>query len=414
MTRRAEALAAARGEASSTPLERIDVAVGERFVADTHWPFFERLRREDPVHFTAESQFGPYWSITRFEDIVAAESRHDMLSSARGISIFDPDGDGGLPMFIASDPPKHDAQRAVVAPMFSSASVLSLEPLIRARAAAILDELPIGETFDWVDRVSIELTCQMLATLLDFPFEERRKLAFWSDLTATDTSEALTPEQAMAEFQVCGATFAALRAQRAAQAPRPDLISMLAHGEATRDLPFMEFIGNVLLLIVGGNDTTRNSLSGAVLAFDENPRAYARLRADPSGLASAVPEIIRWQSPVAHMRRTATADVEIGGKIIRAGDKVILWYVSGNRDETAIERPDDFIIDRARPRHHVSFGFGIHRCVGMRLAEMQLKVAWEEILARFPRIELAGEPERLRSVFLRGFKRLPVRIPDRA
>ena len=409
----AHPLAAAREEACATPLEAIDVAVGERFRADTHWPFFERLRREDPVHYTSESQFGPYWSLTRFDDIVAAESRHDVLSSAQGISIFDGDPEFELPMFIATDPPKHEAQRKVVAPMLSSDSVVAMEPLIRARAAAILDELPIGETFDWVDRVSIELTCQMLATLLDFPFEERRKLAFWSDLTTTDTSDVMTQEEARAEFFACGTRFQQLWNERAGQPPKHDLISMLAHGEATRAMPFFEFLGNILLLIVGGNDTTRNSISGAVMAFNETPEAYERLRADPALLGSAVPEIIRWQSPVAHMRRTATADIEIGGKTIRAGDKVILWYVSGNRDETAIERPNAFIIDRPRPRHHVSFGFGIHRCVGMRLAEMQLKVVFEEILARFPRIEIAGEPERLKSVFLRGFRRLPVRIERR-
>ena len=185
---------------------------------------------------------------------------------------------------------------------------------------------------------------------------------------------------------------------------------MLAHGEATRNMSAREYLGNVLLLIVGGNDTTRNSMSGSVLFLSQNPEEFAKLRARPELVDSMVPEIIRYQTPVAYMRRTALDDAEIGGKTIRKGDKVAMWYISGNRDEDAIDEPDRFIVDRPRPRQHLSFGFGIHRCVGKHLAEMQLKILWEEILQRGWTIEVLGEPKRAYSSFIHGFTELLARI----
>ena len=408
------ALQSARDEAYSVPLDKIDLSIGERFQTNTIWPFFERLRREAPVHFLAESEFGPFWSITRYNDIMAVETNHAVFSSAKGISIDEQPEDFTLPMFIAMDPPKHDAQRKVISPIVSPLNLQKMEPIIRERAGRILDELPIGETFDWVDRVSIELTTQMLATLFDFPFEERRKLTYWSDLTTNDMRDTMTDEEVRNELMGCAFYFQNLWNQRKESPPANDLISMLAHGESTKDMPLMEFLGNILLLIVGGNDTTRNSITGGLLALNQHPDQYAKLRANPSLIPNMVPEIIRWQSPVAHMRRTATQDIEFGGKTIRAGDKVIMWYASGNRDETAIENPDAFVIDRERPRQHLSFGFGIHRCVGNRLAEMQLRIVWEEVLKRFPVVEVVEEPVRLKSCFLRAYKSMNVRIPARA
>jgi cytochrome P450 len=417
-------LDAARAEAYSTPLDQIDVSIGERFVTNTFWPFFERLRKEDPVHYTANSEFGPYWSVTRFEDIIAIETNHAIFSSDRYVSIGDNDGRDPnddsfeLPMFIAMDPPKHDQQRKTIAPIVSSENLRNMEPLIRERAGKILDELPIGAPFDWVQRVSVELTTQMLATLFGFPFEERSKLTYWSDLvTNPNTPSKLNPGEDMGvdemkgELLACAAYFKGLWDQRVTEPPQTDLISMLAHGEATKDMPLFEFLGNILLLIVGGNDTTRNTLSGGLLALNDNPDQYDKLRANPALIETMVPEMIRYQSPVAHMRRTAKEDFEFQGKLIKKGEKVVMWYVSGNRDETAIPNPDAFIIDRERPRHHAAFGFGIHRCVGMRLAEMQLRVVWEEILKRYPRIDVIGEPERLKSCFLRAIRTLPARIP---
>jgi cytochrome P450 len=290
-----------------------------------------------------------------------------------------------------------------------------LEPLIRTRAAKILDELPRGETFDFVDKVAIELTSQMLATLFDFPFEHRRLLPRASDLILTQPGPGglvETEEQRQIEFFHTFGMFTGLWNERLAKPPQHDLISMLCHNEATRRDDPQHYLGNIILLIVAGSDTTRHSISGGLLALNQNPQQYDKLRANPGLIESMVPEIIRWQSPVAHMRRTALEDAEIGGKKIAKGEKVIMWYVSGNRDEDAIERPDEFLIDRDRPRQHVSFGFGIHRCVGMRLAEMQLRIMWEEILKRFPRIEVVGEPRRMNSNFVKGFEAMPVRIPS--
>jgi cytochrome P450 len=405
----------AKSAAYDIPLSEINVAQPELFRTNTMWPYFERLRREDPVHYCAASDFGPYWSVTKYKDIMQVDTSHQIYSSEAslgGISIRDQKQDFLLPMFIAMDPPKHDAQRKVVNPIVAPDNLAKLEGTIRERAGLILDSLPIGETFDWVDRVSIELTTQMLATLFDFPWDDRRKLTRWSDVaTAVPGSGIVASEDARrAELLECADYFIRLWNERVNAPPGNDLISMLAHGDATRNMDKMEYLGNLILLIVGGNDTTRNSISGGVLALNENPGEYDKLRANPSLIPSMVPEIIRWQTPLAHMRRTALCDAELGGKTIRKGDRVVMWYVSGNRDPDAIDNPDAFIIDRARPRQHLSFGFGIHRCVGNRLAEMQLRIVWEEILKRFSFVEVMGEPERVYSSFVKGYSTLPVKL----
>jgi cytochrome P450 len=408
---------AARAKAYSMPLEEINVADPELFRTDTFWPYFERLRAEDPVHYCKEHEFGPYWSITKFDDIMFVDTHHDLFSSEPSITIADPDDDFQLPMFIAMDPPKHDAQRKVVSPIVAGPNLAALEATIRERATEILDSLPRGETFNWVDRVSIEMTTQMLAILFDFPWEDRRKLTRWSDVaTAAENSPLFSSpetakEERKAELYQCVEYFLRLWNERVNAPPKGDLISMLAHGESTRNMDRMEYLGNLILLIVGGNDTTRNSMTGGLLALNQNPKEYDKLRADLSLIPNMVSEIIRWQTPLAHMRRNALQDVELGGKTIKKGEKVIMWYVSGNRDEAAIENPNAFIIDRERARQHLSFGFGIHRCVGNRLAEMQLRIVWEEIMKRFPNIEVVGEPVRVASSFVKGYTDLPVRIP---
>jgi cytochrome P450 len=404
--------------AYATPLDEIDVSDVELWRTDSHWPYFERLRREAPVHYCRKSAFGPYWSVTRYNDIMAVDTNHQAFSSEAslgGIAIVDQGQDLRLPMFIAMDPPKHDAQRKVVSPAVSPASLAAMEPMIRQRAAEILDKLPLDETFDWVDRVSIELTTQMLATLFDFPFEQRRKLTYWSDIATTIPGPGMlveTEAEKLAILMECLAAFTELWNQRVNAPPAGDLISMLAHGESTRNMSPEEFLGNLILLIVGGNDTTRNTITGSVLALNQNRKQYRKLRENPDLIPSMVSETVRWQTPLAHMRRTATCDYELGGKTIRKGDKVIMWYVSGNRDETVIDRPNEYIVDRERPRNHLAFGFGIHRCVGNRLAEMQLRIVWEEILKRYPVIEVVGEPERVPSPFVKGYLNLPVRIPS--
>jgi len=413
----------ARAKAYATPLDEFQVHDIGHFTSDTLWPWFERLRKEDPVHYTADSEYGPYWSITKYMDIVACESDVARLSSSQkhgGITMFEPP-EGSDPEqrsearanFIALDPPRHDAQRKVVAPIFSTPSLQEMEPLIRSRAAAILDELPIGEEFDFVDKVAVELTSQMLATLFDFPFEQRRILPKFSDLLLSGPADTLEENQArQAEMFMTLNLFIPLWNERAARSTGGDLISLLANNPATHgDHNPQNYMSNIILLIVAGSDTTRHSITGGLLALNQHPGEYAKLRANPALLESAVPEIIRWQSPVAYMRRTALDDIEMGGKTIKKGDKVAMWYVSGNRDDDAIERPNEFIIDRARPRQHAAFGFGIHRCLGQRLSEMQLRVVWEEMLKRFPVIEVVGEPTRLTSNFVKGFTKLPVRIP---
>jgi cytochrome P450 len=408
----------ARKHASSLPIERIDVANPKLFHADFIAPYFERLRREDPVHQVENPVYGRYWSITKYNDIMAIDTNHKQFSSEAklgGITIFGEDRNEPLPMFIAMDPPKHDVQRKAVSPIVAPPNLKNLEPLIRERAAKILDALPIGVEFDWVDKVSMELTAMTLATLFDFPQEQRRKLTRWSDVvTAVPGGGVIdSADQWVQEMSECFMTFQQLWHERAQRPPGNDLISMLAHGPDTRNMPPYEFQGNVVLLIVGGNDTTRNTITGSVLALNQNPDQYDKLRARPDLIPSMVSETIRWQTPLAHMRRTAVEDVEFRGKQIRAGDKVVMWYISGNRDEEVIANADRYIIDRERPRQHISFGYGIHRCVGNRLAELQLQVIWEEIMKRFPRIEVTGEPERVYSTFVRGYRTLPVRIPER-
>jgi cytochrome P450 len=409
------ALERATEEAFRIPLDTLDISRADRFAENIHGPFFARLRRDAPVHFCPQSMHGPYWSVTRFDDIVAIDADHATFSSQDNIVIGDAPPEFAPPMFIAADPPVHDVQRRAVTPAVAPQRLSELAELIRGRIATVLDGLPRGETFNWVDRVSIELTTQMLATLFDFPWEDRHLLPLWSDATTSSETvgnTVITMQRRQEILMECLAYFMRLWHERKAAPPKFDFISLLAHNEATANLADnpLEFLGNLMLLIVGGNDTTRNSMSGGVLALNQFPGEYDKLRADPGLIPNMVSEIIRWQTPLAHMRRTALRDVEFRGQQIRKGDRVVMWYCSGNRDERVIERPDEFVIDRTRARHHVSFGFGIHRCMGNRVAELQLQILWEEIMKRFERIEVVGEPKRIASNFVLGYTDLPVRI----
>jgi cytochrome P450 len=397
------------------PLEQIDVADPRLYKDDVWEPYFARLRRDDPVHLvTSNELYGSFWSVTKYKDIMRVNIDHRTYSSERGgISLLDFYSAGSN--FIAMDPPRHDEQRKVVSPAVAPANLANMAPIIRERAGRILDGLPRNETFDWVDLVSVELTTQMLAILMDFPFEERRRLTHWSNVATTSTTApdavVKSEEERAAVLGEMVEAFTVLWNERVNAPPRHDLISMLAHSEATRNMQPKEFMGNLVLLIVGGNETTRNSISGGLLALNKHADEYCKLRENPGLIGGMVPEIIRWQTPIAYMRRTAVEDTELGGKQIKAGEKVAMWYISGNRDEKAIERPTEFIIDRPRPREHLSFGFGIHRCVGNRLAELQLTILWEEIMKRFPVIELMDEPRRTWSAFVHGFVSMPVKIP---
>lgn len=392
------------------PLEDIDLSHPGIWQANEYLPFLERLRNEDPVHYCKQSAVGSYWSVMKYKDILEVDTSPQLYSSEPTIGIVDSFEEFTFPAFISMDPPKHDEQRRVVQGVVAPANLKNLEGLIRQRVINILESLPIGEEFDWVKTVSIELTTQMLATLFDFPFEDRYKLTRWSDVATAIPGGGVieNQQQRWQAMEECLAYFTRLWNERINKEPGNDLVSMLAHGEATKNMPPMEFLGNIILLIVGGNDTTRNSISGGVLALNENPAEYEKLRGDLSLIPNMVSEIIRWQTPLAYMRRTATQDTVLGGKQIRAGDKVIMWYASGNRDDESIERPDEFLIDRPNARQHLSFGFGLHRCMGNRLAEMQLRIVWEEIMQRFHKVDVVGEPERIYSSFVKGYSRLPV------
>ena len=398
--------------ASAIDLDNLDITDPELWLRNEMWGRFERLRNEDPVHYCPESAVGPYWSVTRYEDIMAVDTDHKRFSSASGITLVDLDEDFSLPMFIAMDQPKHDVQRKTVQPIVGPDNLKNFEKLIRERTVKVLDSLPVGEPFDWVDNVSIELTTMMLATLFNFPFEDRRKLTRWSDVATGRDNPDVCPggeEQWRTELLECLGYFTELWNQRVnANEPGSDLITMLAQGEHTKDMDPMEYLGNIILLIVGGNDTTRNSMTASMYGMNLFPKEFEKLKADHSLIPSAVSEIIRWQTPLAHMRRTALEDVELNGKTIKAGDKVLMWYASGNRDERHFERPNDIWIDRPKVRSHLSFGFGIHRCVGNRLGEMQLKILWEEFFKRFDDIIVTKEPMRTRGCFVKGYTEMEV------
>ena len=408
----------------SRPLETIDPSDPELFETNTMWGYFERLRAEDPVHYCADGIQGPFWSVTTYEDIVRMEKDPDTFSSDRSITLNDPLPEFPLsPGFIAMDGERHTRHRKTVQPVAAPKNLRNLEPTIRGRVQKMLDELPVGETFDWVDKVSIELTTGMLATIFDFPWEDRRKLTHWSDMTTSSPQQladlGMTPEDRQNSLRECLAYFTELWRQRANDPDNDevDFVTAMANSESTRDIDPevapLDYLGTLILLIVGGNDTTRNSVSGGVLALNENPAEYDKLRANHDLIPSMANEIIRWQTPLAYMRRTATRDVELGGKTVKQGDKLAMWYVSANRDASVFDDADDFIIDRESPKPHLSFGWGKHFCMGSRLAELQLRVLWEEILERFEMVEVVGEPTRVKSSFVKGYHDLPVQLHPR-
>ncbi len=401
-------------------LDEIDVSNPRLYQDDVIAPYFARLRKEAPVHYCARSNYGPYWSITRYKDIVEVNADDERVSSNYELGghilgydkMFRSHGVDAR-MFQSTDPPIHTAQRKAIAPIVARASVRDMEQQIRAICARILDALPVGETFDWVERLSIEMTTQVLAMLFDFPWDKRRLLTRWSDVAVSEPGFGIVDswESRRVELEDCFNTFAGLWQERLQGEPRADLLSLMVHAEGTKNLSPGEFLGNLINLIVGGNDTTRNSLTGGVLALHRHPAQYDKLRANPALVTSMVPEIIRWQTPISHMARTAVRDFHLNGADIKAGDRIAMWYISGNRDEREIEQPEEFIIDRGNPRRHLSFGFGTHHCVGYRLGELQLQVAWEEIMKRFRAVEVMGEPTRVCSNIIHGYASLPVRIP---
>ncbi|MGB3471711.1 MAG: cytochrome P450 [Erythrobacter sp.] len=396
--------------------------------AENRWqPIFAEMQQAGPLHYIDESPFGPYWAVVGHKAIQHIEALPETFSSSweyGGITILErPDDDDlpegqerfDLPMFIAMDRPKHTGQRRTVAPKFTPSAMADMEPDIRARTGELLDTLPRGEVFDWVDRVSIELTTGMLALLFDFPWEDRRLLTFWSDWSG-DTELATVRE--LDDFRrgilhEMAAYFQQLWMKKAQEKePGNDLISMMIHSDAMNQMDPMEFMGNLVLLIVGGNDTTRNTMSGIIHSLDQFPDQRKKFEENPDLIPNAVQECLRYQTPLAHMRRTCTEDTEVFGQTIKKGDKVVLWYLGANREESVFPDPHKLDIERENARRHIAFGYGIHRCVGARLAELQLRVLLEEMHKRRMRVHVAGDVERVRANFVHGFRKLEVEITE--
>ena len=398
-------------------VDPLDVSRPELYRDDEWQAPFRELRATAPVHRVEQSGFGPYWSVSTYKPIVHIESMPELYSSqAGGITLADfienNPTDVRMPMFIAMDRPKHTGQRRTVAPAFTPSEMVRMTDNIRMRTSEILDTLPWNTPFDWVDTVSVELTTQMLAILFDFPWEDRAKLTLWSDWAGDIElikNEELRLER-LKHMYDCGAYFQTLWNGKVGKEPTPDLISMMIHSDAMAEMDQMEFLGNLILLIVGGNDTTRNTMSAVAYGLDLFPNERAKLEADPALIQNTVQEVIRWQTPLAHMRRTATADTELEGQQIKAGDKLALWYLSANRDESVFPDADRIIVDRPNARRHLAFGHGIHRCVGARLAELQVAVLLEEMAKRRMRVNVLGEPERVAACFVHGYRKLPVEI----
>ena len=398
------------------PLNPIDVSQNALYVDDLWREPFAKLRAEAPLSWREESPFGPYWSAVTHDLVSEVELRHDVFSSRwdkGNITIAESVNGQGFPNFIAQDQPIHTAQRRVIAPAFSPSQMLKLDKQVKERTKELLDDLPIGETFDWVERVSIPQTLGMLCILFDMPFDEWRDIKRWSDWASGVSADNLNEEyfaQFMEQMGEMLARFDRELEDRRGKPATDDLLSRMVHSEAMGQMEPMERIANIALLIVGGNDTTRNSMSALVEAFDRYPDQLGRLRADPKLIPNAAQEIVRWQSPVTHMRRTALADTELGGQVIKAGEKVVMWYISANRDEKVFPDAERFDVGRANARRHLGFGHGIHRCVGAKLAEDQLATLIGEIVNRNWRLGPQGKPERLASPFLHGFTSVPVRI----
>ncbi|MDP3675344.1 MAG: cytochrome P450 [Novosphingobium sp.] len=395
----------------------LDVSRAELYAEDRWREPFAWLRANAPVHFVADSKHGPYWSVSTYQPIVEIEAQPELFSSSHrhgvtSITVAERPPGMGFPNFIRMDSPEHGAQRKVVSPAFTPSEMARLGIDIRARAGDLLDALPVGERFDWVDRVSVELTTQMLAVLFDFPWEDRRLLPFWSDVAGNieQFNDPAAQEERLGHLADMGEYFKRLWDERIAGDAAPDLLSRMIRSEVTGSMSMDEFIGALVLLVIGGNDTTRNTMSAMAYAFDKFPDQRAALEGDPLLTDNAVSELIRWQTPLAHMRRNAIRDVEFEGQHIAAGDKVVLWYISANRDESVFPAADRFDIRRENARRHLSFGYGVHRCVGARLAELQVRILIEEMATRRLRVHVEAEPVRVSQSFVHGYEAMDVTL----
>lgn len=409
----------------------LDLRDPELYLGGIPHSIFTRLRRECPVYWNPEPDdphHEGFWALTRYDDIAAVSKNPRLFSSDAeqgGHRIFDErerritrgesdDQPSDVKSMISMDPPEHPKYRNTVLPGLMSKRVLQMEQGIRRRAVAILDAFEAAfeqETEpDFVERVAVELPIQMLAELFQVPEERQADLFRWSNaIVAEDDPEMRASEEYMAQCWQEMSLYALDLYQERKASPGDDLISMMVHARIDGEPMSIErYLAAFGLLIVAGNETTRNSISGGLLALSEHPEQRQLLVDKPELISGAVTEIVRWVSPVLHMRRTATDDTEIRGQKIGRGEKVVLWYCSANRDEEVFERPFDFDVERQGPMQ-LGFGFGQHFCLGARLAELQLRVVFEELLPRFPALEPSGEVRRLRSNFISGIKEMRVR-----
>jgi cytochrome P450 len=404
-------------------VDPFDVTLAEMWAEDRWQEPFRQLRANHPIYKCETSKFGPYWSISTYKPIQHIEALPKIFSSSWEVGGITVAGDGvdhmqeheiPMPMFIAMDPPNHTAQRRTVAPAFGPGEIDRMRADSLKRTGDVLDTLPIGKPFDWVDLVSMELTTQMLAILFDFPWENRRDLTRWSDILG-DVERFNTAETRKFRTETAfemGAAFKHLWDTKAATPGQHDLISVMLQSDAMKHMSEFEFMGNLILLIVGGNDTTRNSMSAYAYGLHQFPeqRSILEKNHDHELAVNAMHEILRWQTPLAHMRRTATEDTELFGHQIKKRDKLALWYASGNRDESIFPNGDDIIVERENARRHLAFGYGIHRCVGARVAEMQLTALISEMQKRRLRVNVIGEPERVPACFVHGYRKMMVEL----
>lgn len=395
------------------PIDQIDPSRADRFADQSILPLMQRLRAEAPIHYCSSSEHGPFWSITRHADIREIELQPELYSSSHlhgGVSLIQPPGTEGLVTFVQMDPPDHGPKRQVLMPAFSPQEMNRLSGNVRQRTANLLDQLPRGIMIDWVSQVSIPLTTDMLAILFDFPWADRHLLAEWTDWMVSFDRIRSEPVRRIEKMGEMAAYFLRLWQERALTPQAPDLLSRMIHSGALSQMDAPEFLGVMATLVVGGNDTTRNTMSGLAIAFDQWPGEREKIYADTRLIATAVPEAIRWQTPAAHMRRTVTRDTQFKGKNFKAGDAVVMWYISANRDEAVFENPDQFISDRHNARDHIAFGYGIHRCLGARLAELQIRILLEEMAARNMALKAEGPATREAHPFLSNILSVPLSI----
>jgi cytochrome P450 len=395
----------------------IDLSDHDAFLERVPHEWFAALRREDPVHFNPEPDGPGFYAVTRYADIREVHRHVDVYSSELGgtsLEDLEPDQIEARKSMLDMDPPRHDELRGLIARRFTPRAVQVWEDAVRTVTDRVLDAALEQDEFDFVAEISSEIPMQVFAEILGVPQADRRHIIDLGDrllgnqdpeyAVPTDDSHRLLPfsspaAQEMFEF---GRKMAAARRRH----PGDDIVTQLAFEPLTQ----REFDVYFVLLATAGNETTRHTITHGLLALLEHPGELERLRRDPSLYASAAEEMLRWATPVHHFRRTTTRDTELAGTPIPAGAKVTTWFTSGNRDEDVFEDPDRFDVGRT-PNKHMAFGpGGIHHCMGAHLARMEVRITFEELLERVVGFELTGTPERLRSNFFNGVKRLPVRV----